>query len=63
MVTDTNICRCDYCGVEGVYGVDIVDTDWHDPVHDHDIIRIMCKDIEACLSGGKKSKVKGILFK
>ena len=41
-------CWCDYCGVEGVYGVDIVDTDYYSTTLKRDTMRVMCKDINAC---------------
>lgn len=40
--------RCDYCGIEGVYGIDIVDTDWYNERTKHDTLKFMCKDVKAC---------------
>ena len=42
--------RCDWCGIEGVYGIDIVDTGWYDDINGRDTTKPMCKDIEACMS-------------
>lgn len=40
--------RCCYCGYEGIYGEEVVDTDCIDSTG-LDSIKLACKDIEACL--------------
>lgn len=43
---------CCFCGVEGIYGEDIVDTDYRDPVTGRDTVKPGCKDVESCFARG-----------
>jgi len=46
-----DLARCAFCGYEGLYRVEVVDTDYRDRT-DHDSIVTGCKDIEACFERG-----------
>ena len=44
--------RCAWCGIEGIYKVDIIETDYVDSTG-HDTVRPMCRAIQACLDRGR----------
>ena len=46
-----NLQKCAYCGHEGVYGIEVIDTDYLDRAG-HNTIIPACKDIEACFKRG-----------
>jgi len=61
MTTKTSypLARCQWCGKEGIYGYEVVDTDWRDGTG-RDSIRVMCRDVEAWLDrAAENAKVRG----
>ncbi len=51
---EAELARCYLCGFEGVYGIEVVETDFPDSTG-RDTTKPMCKDVEACYKriGGK----------
>ena len=45
---EVDLARCYICGFEGEYRVEVVETDYYDPISKIDTTRPMCKDLEAC---------------
>ena len=43
-----DLCRCQVCGYEGEYQVDVVDTGCL-TIDGHDSLMLACKDVSACL--------------
>jgi len=48
--------RCSFCGREGVYGEDIVDTYYYDDFTEREKLVFSCRDIEACIERGGRTK-------
>ena len=48
--------RCAFCGREGIYGEDIVDTDYYDDITKKGKTVYTCRNIEACIERGGRTK-------
>jgi len=46
------LAQCAFCGHQGDYGQEIVDTDYFDPVTGRDTVRMGCRDLNACFERG-----------
>ena len=46
----SNLARCHFCGLEGEYGKEVVDEDYHDRITGRDTTVCGCRDINACLT-------------